>query len=166
MKNNELCEVDCVIAAAAIRDNAISSREATQASLDRLNAVNRTINAVAKPLNDGALAQADAADAARAAFFDQYPVVATPTMCAPAFPLDHDTRDPETMKTIMAAFAPLPAIARLALLAISVPVGFAQGTPVGSQLVTRWHEDACCLAAAEVIEHRVGPMIPIDPIAK
>ncbi|MDP1838163.1 MAG: amidase family protein [Reyranella sp.] len=50
--------------APAIRSRTISSREAVQASLDRIAAVNPTINAVVQVLADEALAAADAADAA------------------------------------------------------------------------------------------------------
>lgn len=50
--------------ARAIRHRAISSREAVQASLDRIAAVNPVVNAVVAVLADEALAAADAADAA------------------------------------------------------------------------------------------------------
>lgn len=50
--------------APAIRSRTISSREAVQASLDRIAAVNPTVNAVVQVLADEALAAADAADAA------------------------------------------------------------------------------------------------------
>ena len=48
----------------AIRNRAISSREAVQSSLDRIAAVNPAVNAVVEVLADEALAAADAADAA------------------------------------------------------------------------------------------------------
>ncbi|MBR1218840.1 amidase family protein [Bradyrhizobium sp. U87765 SZCCT0131] len=48
----------------AIGDRSISSREAVQASLDRIAAVNPTVNAVVQVLADEALAAADQADAA------------------------------------------------------------------------------------------------------
>ena len=53
--------------ASAIRNGKISSREATQAVLERLDAVNPTLNAVTVLLADQALAAADRADAGGAA---------------------------------------------------------------------------------------------------
>lgn len=60
----ELWRWDAVDLAVAIRTRRISSREATQAVLERLAAVNPAINAVTVLLADQALAAADRADAA------------------------------------------------------------------------------------------------------
>jgi amidase len=60
----ELWRWDAVDLAAAIRTRKISSREAAQSVLGRLEAVNPAINAVTVVLADEALAAADAADAA------------------------------------------------------------------------------------------------------
>ncbi|TCZ60961.1 amidase [Roseicella aquatilis] len=57
---------DAVDIARAIRLGALSAREAAEAALARLEAVNPAINAVVDPLPDLALAAAEAADAARA----------------------------------------------------------------------------------------------------
>ncbi len=54
-------------AAAAIRDGAVSSRELTQACLERTRKVNPKVNAIAGIDERAALAQADAADKQRAA---------------------------------------------------------------------------------------------------
>src|SRR6266508_3904801 len=60
----ELWRWDAVELAAAIRMRTISSREAVQSVLERLEAVNPAINAVTVVLADQALAAADAADSA------------------------------------------------------------------------------------------------------
>ena len=60
----ELWRWDAVELAAAIRMRTISSREAVQSVLERLEAVNPAINAVTVVLGEPALAAADAADAA------------------------------------------------------------------------------------------------------
>jgi len=60
----ELWRWDAVELAAAIRTRKVSSREAVQSVLERLEAVNPTINAVTVVLGEQALAAADAADAA------------------------------------------------------------------------------------------------------
>jgi amidase len=59
----ELWRWDAVELAGAIRSRKISSREAVQSVLERLDAVNPAINAVTVVLADQALAAADAADA-------------------------------------------------------------------------------------------------------
>jgi amidase len=59
----ELWRWDAVELAAAIRMRTISSREAVQSVLERLEAVNPAINAVTVVLGEPALAAADAADA-------------------------------------------------------------------------------------------------------
>ncbi len=51
--------------AAAIRHGAASAREAVTSSLERVQAVNPTLNAIVDPMADEAMAAADAADAAR-----------------------------------------------------------------------------------------------------
>ncbi len=60
----DLWRWDAVELAAAIRTRKVSSREAVQSVLERLEAVNPAINAVTVVLGDPALADADAADAA------------------------------------------------------------------------------------------------------
>jgi len=60
----ELWRWDAVELAAAIRTRKVSSREAVQSVLERLEAVNPAINAVTLVLAEPALADADAADAA------------------------------------------------------------------------------------------------------
>ncbi|MEI8303754.1 MAG: amidase [Burkholderiales bacterium] len=55
---------DAVALAHGIRTGLISSREAVQACLDRIAAVNPALNAVVEVMADAALAQADAADRA------------------------------------------------------------------------------------------------------
>jgi len=60
----ELWRWDAVELAAAIRTRKVSSREAVQSVLERLEAVNAAINAVTVVLAEPALADADSADAA------------------------------------------------------------------------------------------------------
>ncbi|MFZ5733303.1 MAG: amidase family protein [Pseudomonadota bacterium] len=61
---NDLWRWTATDLARAIRHRAISSREAVQANLDRIAAVNPAVNAVVEVLADEALAAADRADAA------------------------------------------------------------------------------------------------------
>jgi amidase len=63
--HTELWRWDAVALATAIRTGKIGSREATQAVLGRLEAVNPKLNAVTVVLAEQALASADRADTAR-----------------------------------------------------------------------------------------------------
>src|SRR5215471_5212654 len=62
----DLWRLDATDLARLIRLGQVSSREATQACLTRLHAVNPAINAVVRVLEEEAVAAAEAADAARA----------------------------------------------------------------------------------------------------
>ncbi len=64
---DELWKWDAVALAEGIRTRAISSREAVQACVERMHAVNPQLNAVTSDLSAEALAAADRADAAAAA---------------------------------------------------------------------------------------------------
>ncbi|HEY1706752.1 MAG TPA: amidase [Rhizomicrobium sp.] len=59
---DELWRLDATALAALIRQKDVSAREAVQAHLDRMHAVNPALNAVVRDLSDQALAEADAAD--------------------------------------------------------------------------------------------------------
>lgn len=98
-----------------------------------------------------------------AMFFQTYPLVLTPTACVPPLPVDHDVHDKDTMNQIIRAYRPLPLVAGLGLPAMTVPAGQVNGLPVGVQIIGRWFEDERCLSAAEVMERRIGPLLPVDP---
>lgn len=98
-----------------------------------------------------------------AEFLQTYPIVLTPTACVPPLPIDHDTVDTETMGQIIRAYRPLPLVAGLGVPGLTVPAGQVEGLPVGVQIIARWFGDERCLAAAEVMEGRIGPLWPVDP---
>jgi len=98
-----------------------------------------------------------------AIFLEEYPVVLTPTSLQPTFPIDHDLAGREALAVISKAFSPLSSIAGLALPAISVPAGSAAGAPAGVQIVSGRFMEERCLAAAAVLEERIGKLRPIDP---
>ena len=64
MATNDLYKLDASATAAAIRSGRITSRQATEAALARIDAVNPAINAVVHRFDAEALAAADAADRA------------------------------------------------------------------------------------------------------
>jgi len=45
-----------------------------------------------------------------------------------------------------------------------VPAGMADGLPVGVQVMGGKYTELRCLAVAEAIEQRLGPLTPIDPV--
>lgn len=98
-----------------------------------------------------------------AVFFQTYPLVLTPTACVLPLPIDHDTIDVATMDQIIRAYRPLPLVAGLGVPGLTVPAGKVGGLPVGVQIISRWFDDERCLTAAEVMEHRIGPLLPVDP---
>lgn len=98
-----------------------------------------------------------------AVFFQTYPLVLTPTTCVLPLPIDHDTIDRDTMDQIIRAYRPLPLVAGLGVPGLTVPAGKVGILPVGVQIIGRWFDDERCLTAAEVMERRIGPLLPIDP---
>ena len=97
------------------------------------------------------------------AFRDGVDVLFTPTSPTPAFKLGERIHDPYQMYlsdvfTVTANLAGVPAL--------SVPVGLAEGLPVGGQLIaTHWREDML-LAAAATLEAELGMMgLPAVPAA-
>jgi len=96
-------------------------------------------------------------------FLHDYPIALMPTSLQPTFPLDHDLAGREALAVIAKAFNPLSSIAGLALPAISAPAGSAAGAPAGVQIVAGRFMEERCLAAAAVMEERIGKLLPIDP---
>jgi amidase len=96
-------------------------------------------------------------------FFASYPILLVPTSFQPTFPLRHDQEGPETMATIMRAFSALSSTAGLALPSVSVPAGMVGSAPAGVQILAARFMDERCLAAARVMEGKIGPIGPINP---
>lgn len=96
-------------------------------------------------------------------FLAEWPVVITPVSNALPFPVGHDLKDEDTTRAILTAQVPLTAVSVLGLPAVSVPTGFHKGIPVGVQIIGGRFREDLCLDAAEVIEARLGPALPVDP---
>lgn len=47
-----------------------------------------------------------------------------------------------------------------------VPAGMTEGLPVGVQVMGGRYTELRCLAVAEAIEQRLGPLTPIDPVMR
>lgn len=74
----DLWRLDALALSALARSGEVSCREAVQSTLDRLHAVNPAVNAITLALDESALTQADAADAARRAGAETGPLFGVP----------------------------------------------------------------------------------------
>jgi amidase len=90
------------------------------------------------------------------AFFDRYPVLLMPVSFERPFPIDQDQQGDAAMGDILRAQSPLVSTAILGLPGLSVPVGLADGVPMGVHLVAGRFREDLCLAAGEAIEARAG----------
>jgi amidase len=97
------------------------------------------------------------------AYLDRVPLVLAPVSTEPAYALGFDLESAARTAQVWRECATLMAIPVLGLPAAVVPVGVADGLPIGVQLIgARFREDLC-LDAAAAIEARAGVQTPIDP---
>lgn len=89
-------------------------------------------------------------------FFERYPVLLMPVSFDLPFRVDQDQQGKDAMAAMLRAQSPLISTAILGLPGLSVPVGLADGAPVGVQLVAGRFREDLCLEAGEAIESRAG----------
>jgi amidase len=82
----------------------------------------------------------------------RYPILLMPVSCLPPQRWGVDLGTVEDTHELVAAQSPMIATAALGLPGIAVPTGFANGLPVGVQLVADSFRELRLLAAASVIE--------------
>ena len=70
----------------------------------------------------------------------------------------------EIMAMIIQAFGPSPSRQGCRCRRYRSPVGQARNAPAGVQIVAGRFMDERCLAAARVMEGKIGPIAPIDPV--
>jgi amidase len=97
-------------------------------------------------------------------WYQEYPVLLSPVWSQPAFPLDFDLAGPDGAAATLELMRPVLPANLLGTPAAVVPAGMADGLPVGVQVMGGKYTELRCLGVAEAIEHRLGPLTPIDPV--
>jgi amidase len=97
------------------------------------------------------------------AFFDDHPVLLSPTWARRAFEHDADL-DRDGSEIIFDTFRPVLPANFLGLPAAVVPGGLADGLPVGVQVIGDRFTDLRCLTVAAQIEAALPRLTPIDPV--
>jgi len=97
-------------------------------------------------------------------WYQEYPVLLSPVWSQPAFPLDFDIASLDNAIATLELMRPVLPANLLGTPAAVVPAGMADGLPVGVQVMGGKYTELRCLAVAEAIEQRLGPLTPIDPV--
>jgi len=97
-------------------------------------------------------------------WYQEYPVLLSPVWTQPAFPLDFDIASRDNAIATLELMRPVLPANLLGTPAAVVPAGMADGLPVGVQVMGGKYTELRCLAVAEAIEQRLGPLTPIDPV--
>lgn len=98
------------------------------------------------------------------AWFQQYPVLLSPTWTQPPFVYDFDIKDQQSASATLELMRPVKPANVLGLPAVVVPCGMAEGLPVGVQVMGARFSDLRCLSVAQQIEDRRPLATPIDPV--
>ena len=97
-------------------------------------------------------------------FFEQHPVLLSPTWALPAFEHGADLGGEEVVTMMRDTVRPVLPGNLLGIPAAIVPCGMAAGLPVGVQVMGDKYTDLRCLAIAEQIQDAEGVHTPIDPV--
>ena len=97
-------------------------------------------------------------------FLTDYDVLLLPTWAHPPFELGADIASMDGALATLDTLRPVVPANLFGIPAAVVPVGMADGMPVGAQLVGRRFADLTVLRAAEELEALFAPMTPIDPV--
>ena len=98
-------------------------------------------------------------------WYEDHPVLLSPVWSQPAFPLGFDIDGADGAIATLELMRPVLPANLLGTPAAVVPAGMADGLPVGVQVMGGKYTELRCLAVAEAIERRLGPLTPIDPVA-
>jgi amidase len=98
-------------------------------------------------------------------WYQEYPVLLSPVWSQPAFPVGFDIASLDNAIATLELMRPVLPANLLGTPAAVVPAGLTEGLPVGVQVMGGKYTELRCLAVAEAIEQRLGPLTPIDPVA-
>lgn len=98
-----------------------------------------------------------------AAFLAERPLLLGPVFTVPPVEPGLESRDEEGHRTVTEAMRLCTVTSFAGVPAVAVPVGVRDGLPQGVQIVGQAFREDRCLAAAAVVEQRVGPLAPVDP---
>ena len=91
------------------------------------------------------------------AFLETWPVVLAPVSVKPTWAFDADLQGHAAVRTLFENDLRFnAAISVLGLPVATTPAGFANGAPIGVQLISSRYREDVCLDAAAAIEARVG----------
>ncbi|MCB0998642.1 MAG: hypothetical protein KDB40_05035 [Acidimicrobiales bacterium] len=96
-------------------------------------------------------------------FLGCHDVIVSPTWALPAFELGADAASTDGAARTFETMRPVLPANLLGLPAAVVPVGIADGLPVGAQVIARRFADLRCLTVAQLLEDALGTITPIDP---
>lgn len=96
-------------------------------------------------------------------FLTEHDLLLLPTWSQPPFELGFDVASVDNARAVLELMRPVLPGNVLGLPSAVVPVGMADGTPVGAQLMGRQFADLTALRGAEVLEQAFGTPTPIDP---
>ncbi len=96
-------------------------------------------------------------------WFEEYPVLLSPTWSQPPFVKDFDIAGRDQSHAVLELLRPVLPGNLLGIPCAVVPGGLADELPVGVQVMGARFTDLRVLAVAEQIEQRLGLLTPIDP---
>jgi amidase len=97
-------------------------------------------------------------------FFEDWPIVVMPSSTEPPVPAGIDIQGLDGCRRMLDALYFQLTLPVLGLPGLAVPIGMADGLPMGVQLTAARYREDLLLDAAEVLEAHEGPRTPIDPI--
>ena len=97
-------------------------------------------------------------------FFQEYPILLSPTWAQPAFAHGADIGGGDDPLDLVDTIRPVTHANVLGIPAAVTPAGLADGLPVGVQVMGDRFTDLRCLTVAAEIEQLVGVLTPIDPV--